>query len=87
MIKNHNQNKNCLNYLEIRPGLRTPVTPQSQRVPGPEPVLQMLRGADALEPPVDHDAHACAEGLALLHRVGGEHDGLAAADHLQDAVP
>lgn len=47
----------------------------------------MLGGPDALEPPVDHDAHAGAERLALLHGVGGEHNGLAAADHLEDAVP
>ena len=40
-----------------------------------------------LELPVDHDAHPRAERLALLHGVGGQHDGLPAADHLQDAVP
>ena len=35
-----------------------------------------------LELPVDHDAHPRAERLALLHGVGGQHDGLPAADHL-----
>lgn len=36
--------------------------------------LDVLRGTEALESTLDHDAHLCAESLSLLHRVGGDDD-------------
>ena len=47
----------------------------------------MLGRAEALEAAVDHDAHPGAEGLALLHGVRRQDDGLAAPNHFQNAVP
>ena len=61
--------------------------PDGQAVPGPEPVLQVLDGAQTLELTIDHDAQPRAEGLALLHAVGGQHHRLPAPHHLQDGVP
>ena len=37
--------------------------------PGAVLVLEVLRGPDALEAPVDHDGELGAEGLALVHAV------------------
>jgi hypothetical protein len=73
--------------LELADGLWPPVAPQRERVPRAKPVLEVLRRSKALKLAVDHDAHPRAEGLALFHRVGSEDDGLAATDHLKDAVP
>ena len=73
--------------LEPLDGVGLSGGPEGQRVAGAESVLEVLRGAETLESAVDHDTETRAEGLALLHGVGGEDDGLAAAEHLQDAVP
>ena len=40
-----------------------------------EPAFKVLGRAEAAQPAADHNAHPGAEGLALLHAVGREHDG------------
>ena len=45
-------------------------------------VLDVSRGPDAPEPAGGHDDQPVAQPLALLHRVGGQHDGAAAHAHV-----
>ena len=42
---------------------------------------EVLWAAQALHPPVDHDAEPGTEGLTLVHAVRCEHDALACAPH------
>ena len=49
--------------------------------------LQMLHAAETLELAVDHDAETTRERLALLHAVGGQHDGHAKVACLLDHRP
>jgi len=56
-----------------------------------ELVLQVLRGPQALELSIHHNGQSSAQGLTLLHAVGGQDDGLTgfpdAADHIPQLPP
>ena len=62
-------------------------TPDLQTIARPEPVLEVLDGAETLELTIDHDPQPGAQSLALLHAVGGQHHGLPCPHHLQHGVP
>ena len=66
---------------ELLNGFQRPRHSQLQAVAIAIPALQLLRGAQAAEGAVDHDAHPGAQRLALRHAVRGEEHRLASTHH------